>query len=307
MGEGKKGRSMTASSEELFARSRQVAPGGVHSPVRSFKGLHTHPRFITRAQGARLWDVEGRDYIDFCMGFGPLILGHQNTEVNRALAKALEQGGPYGACAPEGLELAEFLVERIAFIDQIRFVNSGTEAVMTAIRLARGVTGRDKIIKFNGCYHGHGDNMLIRAGSGLATAPAASSLGVPRGVSQDTLVVELGDREALERAFERYGLEVAAVIIEPLPANYGLLVQDHSFLEYLRALTTRHQALLIFDEVISGFRVGFGGMAEHTAITPDLVTYGKLLVADCPWAGWRESERSWNIWPRWGRSIRPAR
>ena len=287
MGEGKKGRSMTANSEQLFARSQQVIPGGVHSPVRSFKGLHTHPRFIARAQGARLWDVEGRDYIDFCMSFGPLILGHQNSEVNRALAKALEQGqgGPYGACAPEGLELAEFLVERIAFIDQIRFVNSGTEAVMTAIRLARGVTGRDKIIKFNGCYHGHGDNMLIRAGSGLATAPTASSLGVPLGVSQDTLVVELGDREALERVFERYGAEVAAVIIEPLPANYGLLVQDNSFLEYLRAITTRHQALLIFDEVISGFRVGFGGMAEHTAITPDLVTYGKIIGGGLPVGG----------------------
>lgn len=266
----------------LFERSKKIVPGGVHSPVRGFKGLQSTPRFIERAQGAKVWDVEGKDYIDFCMSFGPLILGHRHTEVEEALKKGLERGWSYGASEPYSLELAEYLLERLPFVDQIRFVNSGTEAVMTALRLARGVTQRNKILKFNGCYHGHVDSMLIKAGSGLAGQAEASSAGIPEGVSKDTLILELGDQKGIEECFAREGDQIAALIVEPLPANNGLLVQSQEFLQFLRDITKKHGTLLIFDEVISGFRVAFGGMAEVTKITPDIVTYGKIIGGGLP-------------------------
>lgn len=267
---------------QLFELSKKIVPGGVHSPVRSFKGLHTTPRFFERAAGAKIYDIEGKDYIDFCMSFGPLILGHKNPKVLEALQTQLQNGWSYGACEPYSVELAELLTSKLAHIDQIRFVNSGTEAVMTALRLARGVTGRNKIIKFNGCYHGHVDSMLIKAGSGLAGSATASSAGVPEGVAQDTLIVELDDLEALAGAFKDHAGAIAAVIIEPLPANNGLLPQTQAYLEGVRALCDQHQALLIFDEVISGFRVAFGGMAELTGVTPDIVTYGKVIGGGLP-------------------------
>lgn len=267
---------------QLFERSQKLVPGGVHSPVRSFKNLHTTPRFIAKAEGAYLTDVEGKDYIDFCMSFGPLILGHKDPKVLEELESALERGWSYGACEPYSLELAEFLLERLPFVDQLRFVNSGTEAVMTALRLARGATGKDKILKFNGCYHGHMDSMLIQAGSGLAGEADASSAGVPKGVSQDTLIVELGDLEAVKRCFEREGGNIACIAIEPLPANNGLMPQDVNFLKSLRGICDQYGALLIFDEVISGFRMAFGGMAEKTGITPDIVTYGKVIGGGLP-------------------------
>ena len=270
------------SSRELFEHSLKVVPGGVHSPVRSFSGLHTTPRFIQRAEGARCWDVEGRGYLDFCMSFGPLILGHQNLRVQEELTKALGRGWSYGACEPYSLELVDLLLSRLPFVEQIRFVNSGTEAVMTALRLARGVTGRNKIIKFNGCYHGHGDNVLIKAGPRLALAQESSSGGIPPGVSGDTIVLELDCPEHLEEAFIRYPKEIAAVIIEPLPANNGLLLQAEHFLRLLREVTKQYGSLLIFDEVISGFRVAFGGMAEKTGIVPDIVTYGKIIGGGMP-------------------------
>jgi glutamate-1-semialdehyde 2,1-aminomutase len=269
-------------SEALFEKSLSMVPGGVHSPVRSFKGLHTTPRFMNRANGAFITDEEGKEYIDFCMSFGPLILGHTDPEVKGQLEEALARGWSFGACEKYSLELAEFLLSKISFVDQIRFVNSGTEAVMTALRLARGYTGKSKIIKFNGCYHGHTDAMLIKAGSGLAGTAEASSGGVTKESADNTLIVELGDLNLVEAAFEDHKDQVAALIVEPLPANNGLLEQDQAYLKGLRALCDKYNALLIFDEVISGFRVGFDGMAGKTGITPDMVTYGKIIGGGMP-------------------------
>jgi glutamate-1-semialdehyde 2,1-aminomutase len=269
-------------NKELFEKSLKYVPGGVHSPVRSFKGLHTTPRFVNRGLGAKIWDEEGKEFIDFCMSFGPLIHGHQDPEIKEAIIKALERGWTFGACEKYSLELAEYIVNRISFIEQIRFMNSGTEAVMTAVRLARGITGRSKIIKFNGCYHGHLDSMLIKAGSGLAGTAEASSKGVTERQAGDTLICELGDLEEVKKVFEDHKEQIAAIFIEPLPANNGLLVQEDSFLKGLRELCDKNCALLVFDEVISGFRVGFGGMAEKTGIYPDLVTYGKIIGGGMP-------------------------
>ena len=267
---------------DLFTKSKTLVPGGVHSPVRSFKGLTSTPRFFNRAEGAYIYDVEDKNYIDFCMSFGPMILGHRNPKVEAALQLGLTRGWSYGACEPYSLELAEYLISRLPHVEQLRFVNSGTEAVMTALRLARGVTGRNKVIKFNGCYHGHVDSMLIKAGSGLAGEAEASSAGVPEGVAHDTLILELGDIEGLKQCFIDHKDQIAAIIIEPLPANNGLMVQPKEFLQFLRDITTANKSLLIFDEVISGFRVAFGGMAELTGIKPDIVTLGKIIGGGLP-------------------------
>jgi glutamate-1-semialdehyde 2,1-aminomutase len=267
---------------DLFALSKKLVPGGVHSPVRSFKGLHTTPRFFERAEGAYIYDVDKKQYIDFCMSFGPLILGHRNKKVEAALQEGLSRGWSYGACEPYSLELVQFLLSKLPHVEQMRFVNSGTEAVMTALRLARGVTGKNKIIKFNGCYHGHVDSMLIKAGSGLAGEAEASSAGVPEGVAHDTLILELGDVEGVKQCFIDHKDQIAAIIIEPLPANNGLLIQPKEFLQFLRDITTANKSLLIFDEVISGFRVAFGGMAEYTGIKPDIVTLGKIIGGGLP-------------------------
>lgn len=269
-------------NSELFEKSKKLVPGGVHSPVRSFKGLHTTPKFIQRADGAYIFDEEGKNYIDFCMSFGPLILGHRNSKVEEAVKDALTRGWSYGACEKYSLELADFIVNKIPFIDQIRFVNSGTEAVMTAIRLARGYTKKNKIIKFNGCYHGHTDAMLIKAGSGLAGTSTASSQGVSTSTSADTLICELGDLNKVADIFKDHPGEIAALFVEPLPANNGLLTQSQEYLEGLRKLCTDNDTLLVFDEVISGFRVEFGGMATLTGVTPDLVTYGKIIGGGFP-------------------------
>lgn len=269
-------------NKELFEKSLKYVPGGVHSPVRSFKGLHTTPRFINRGKGAKIWDEEGKDFIDFCMSFGPLIHGHQDPEIKEAIIKALDNGWTFGACEKYSLELAEYIVNRISFIEQIRFMNSGTEAVMTAVRLARGITGKSKIVKFNGCYHGHLDAMLIKAGSGLAGTAEASSKGVTSHQAEDTLICELGNLDEVKKIFDQHKGQIAAIFIEPLPANNGLLIQTDEFLKGLRDLCTQNDALLVFDEVISGFRIGFGGMSEKTGITPDLVTYGKIIGGGMP-------------------------
>jgi glutamate-1-semialdehyde 2,1-aminomutase len=269
-------------SEQLFEKSKKYVPGGVHSPVRSFKGLHTTPRFINRADGAMIWDEDGKNYIDFCMSFGPLIHGHKDPEVKKAIEGALERGWSYGACEKYSLELAEYMVDRICFIEQVRFMNSGTEAVMTAVRLARGITGRAKIMKFNGCYHGHLDAMLIKAGSGLAGSADASSKGVTTQQASDTLIVELGDLKAVEDCFKAHPDQIAAIFIEPLPANNGLLIQTNEYLQGLKSLCQKYGALLVFDEVISGFRVHFGGMSCLTGVMPDLVTYGKIIGGGMP-------------------------
>ena len=269
--------------KNLFEEAKKIIPGGVHSPVRSFSGLKSTPRFIKEGKGAYIHDVEGNTYLDFCMSFGPLILGHQNEEVKTQLKTALDRGWTFGASEPYSLDLAKFLTDKIKFIDKIRFVNSGTEAVMTALRLARGYTGKDKIIKFNGCYHGHVDSMLIKSGSGLAGTAEASSAGVSKTVAQETIVLELGDEEGVTKCLQENAHEIAAIIIEPLPANYGLLIQEEKFLTFLRKVTTEHNVLLIFDEVISGFRIGgIGGTAQASNIHPDIVTYGKVIGGGLP-------------------------
>ena len=269
-------------SEELFARARAVSPGGVHSPVRAFRGVGGTPRFMTGGHGALLCDVDGREYVDYCMAFGPLILGHAHEAVRATVIEALARGWSLGTAEPYSLELAEFITARIPWVQSIRFVNSGTEAVMSALRVARAATNRSQVLKFEGCYHGHTDSMLVRAGSGLAEAPVADSAGLPPEVARETLVAPLDDGPALEKIFEQHGRQLAAVIIEPLPANYGLLPQRKEFLQQLAALCRRHGALLIFDEVISGFRLSFQGYAGVIGIQPDLVTYGKIIGGGFP-------------------------
>jgi glutamate-1-semialdehyde 2,1-aminomutase len=269
-------------SEELYARALRVAPGGVHSPVRAFRSVGGTPVFMTGGKGARLSDVDGHDYLDFCMAFGPLILGHQNEPVREAVIAALGRGWSLGTAEPYSLELGEFITGRIPWVENLRFVNSGTEAVMSALRVARAATGRSKILKFEGCYHGHADSMLLRAGSGLADAPQADSAGLPADVVHDTVVAPLDDDAALARVFELHGKEIAAAIIEPLPANYGLLPQREAWLQQLARQVRAHGALLIFDEVISGFRVGFQGYAPLAGVIPDLVTYGKIIGGGFP-------------------------
>ncbi|RMF98875.1 MAG: aminotransferase class III-fold pyridoxal phosphate-dependent enzyme [Gammaproteobacteria bacterium] len=272
----------TGSHEMLYARACRVTPGGVHSPVRALRAVAAEPLFVARAAGSRLHTTDGRELLDYCLAFGPLIHGHAHPATRAAVDDALAAGWSYGTAESRSLALAEFIVERIDWVEQLRFVNSGTEAVMTALRLARAATGRPRILKFSGCYHGHSDAMLIRAGSGLAGAAVPDSAGIPPGVARDTVVAELNDEDALAECFERHGKELAAAIIEPLPANHGLLPQRPAFLARLQALCRRHGTLLIFDEVISGFRIGFGGMAEATGIRPDLVTWGKVIGGGFP-------------------------
>jgi glutamate-1-semialdehyde 2,1-aminomutase len=269
-------------SSELFERSKRVSPGGVHSPVRGFTNLGRPPVFFKSGQGAILTSVEGETYIDYCQSFGPNILGHRDADVQRAVERAISEAWTFGAADPYSLEFAELLVEQLPFVDMLRFVNSGTEAVMSALRVARAVTKRDKVLKFEGCYHGHVDSMLVKAGSGLAGQSASSSAGVSEQTASTTLVVPLNDIEAFERVMKENAQEIAAVIIEPLPANYGLLIQDENYLKRIAEVTQANCSLLIFDEVISGFRVGISGMAGRLGIEPDLVTYGKILGGGFP-------------------------
>ena len=264
-------------SKELFERSLKVAPGGVHSPVRAFKSVGGTPIFFARGEGPYLYSVEGTRYIDFCQSFGPNILGHRDPDVERVLRETVELGWCFGACEPYSLELAEFVVAELPWVEKLRFVCSGTEAVMSALRVARAATGRDGILKFEGCYHGHADSMLVKAGSGLAGESASDSAGVSEQTASQTYTCPLDDEAAVERVFKVNGTRIAAVILEPLPANYGLLAQRPDFINRVCELARANGSLVIFDEVISGFRVAFGGMAERLGIKPDLVTYGKIL------------------------------
>jgi glutamate-1-semialdehyde 2,1-aminomutase len=269
-------------SQALFERAQRCIPGGVNSPVRAFRAVGGTPLFIRRAAGTEIEDVDGRRYLDFVGSWGPLILGHAHPEVMAAIVEAASHGTTYGApCAGE-VELAEAVVAAYPGLEQIRCVSSGTEAVMSAIRLARGATGRDLVVKFAGCYHGHADHLLVAAGSGLVTFGQPSSAGVPAAFAGLTRVLPLDDEAALEAFFAAEGDAVAAVIIEPIPANNGLLLQRRDFLVALRRLTEKHGALLIFDEVISGFRVARGGAAELYGITPDLATFGKIIGGGMP-------------------------
>lgn len=269
-------------SEKLIDRAKKVSPGGVHSPVRSFRSVGGTPIFIEKAKGVELFDVDGNRYLDFCLAWGPLLFGHADEETLQVIESASRDGWSFGTAEPYSLELAELITKEIPWVEKIRFVNSGTEAVMSALRVARAATGRNKILKFNGCYHGHVDSMLVKAGSGLADAASSDSEGVSEKVASETIVVDLNSEHQVEEIFKIHGDTIAAVIIEPLPANNGLLIQRESFLKFLRKITTQYGALLIFDEVISGFRVAFGGMAEITEIKPDLVTYGKILGGGFP-------------------------
>lgn len=278
-------------SEQLFQRSLEVAPGGVHSPVRAFKSVGGTPIFFQRGEGAYLYSVEGDRFIDFCQSFGPNILGHRDADVEKALKEAIELGWCFGACEPYSLELAELIHKELPWVQKIRFVCSGTEAVMSALRVARAATNRPAILKFEGCYHGHADSMLVKAGSGLAGPAASDSAGVPEFIAQQTLTCPLDDELALEKMFLDYGPHIAGVIVEPMPANYGLILQRKEWLEKVATLARENGSILIFDEVISGFRVAFGGMVERLGIIPDMVTYGKILgggLAVGAYAGRRE-------------------
>jgi len=269
-------------SRRLMELSAEVIPGGVNSPVRAFRSVSGTPRFIAKGDGAFLYDVDGNKYLDFCNSWGPLILGHGDPDVITAVRAQVEKGMTFGASTEQEYELAAFIVKTVEAVEKIRFVSSGTEAVMSAIRVARGFTKRDLILKFEGCYHGHSDHLLVKAGSGLVTFGQPSSAGVPEPITSQTAVLPLDDEDALQEFFTQHGDELAAVIIEGVPANNGLLIQRHDYIRLLRALTEKHGALLIFDEVITGFRLGMGGAAAYYGIRPDLVTYGKIIGGGMP-------------------------
>jgi glutamate-1-semialdehyde 2,1-aminomutase len=271
-------------SEALFKKAERIIPGGVSSPVRAFRSVGGTPVYFKRAAGSWFEDEDGNRYTDFCMSWGPLILGHSHPAVVEAIREAAGNGLSYGACCAREVELAGLVLQAFPGMEKVRFMSSGTEAVMTAVRLARGATGRSKVVKFEGGYHGHSDSMLVKAGSGLATLGTSSSLGVPGAVAAESIVLPFDDDDALREAFGKFGGSIAAAVVEPLPANNGLLVQRAEWLKLLRDLTTRHGSLLIFDEVISGFRFGFGGYGATVGIRADLVTLGKILGGGMPMA-----------------------
>ena len=269
-------------SRELYRRACRLMPAGVSSPVRAFRSVGGVPLFVASAAGCRLTDADGREYLDYVGSWGPLILGHADSEVVAAVSRAAAKGMSYGAPCAEEVELAELVVSAIPHLEMVRFVSSGTEAVMSAVRLARGATGRDAVVKFSGCYHGHADHLLVSAGSGLATFGLPSSAGVPASFAAHTIVLPLDDGDAFHAVMRDRGQEIAAVLIEPIPANAGLLEQRPEFLQLLRDECTGCGALLIFDEVISGFRIGPAGAAGAYGITPDLTTYGKVIGGGLP-------------------------
>ncbi len=273
-------------SEELFARARQVIPGGVNSPVRAFRAVGGQPVFIDHGAGAYLYDVDGNQYIDYVGSWGPLILGHAHPQVVAAVTQAAQRGTSYGAPTEAETRLAELVIEAVPSIELIRFVNSGTEATMSALRVARAYTGRQKFIKFAGGYHGHADMLLVAAGSGALTLGAPDSPGVPPGATAETLVVAYNDLEAVRAAFERYPEDVAAVIVEPVAGNMGCVPPVEGFLHGLRALTQQYGAVLIFDEVMTGFRVAHGGAQALYGVTPDMTCLGKIVGGGLPAAAY---------------------
>ena len=269
-------------SEELFDRAVKVIPGGVNSPVRAYGAIGIAPRFIDRADGCHIYDVDGKEYVDYIDSWGPMILGHNFPEIRESVIKACENGLSFGCATGIEVEIAEFICEHIPHVDMIRMVNSGTEAVMSAIRAARGFTGKDKIIKFAGCYHGHSDCLLVSAGSGVMASGIPDSAGVPKGCTQDTMTATYNDADSVRALMEQADGQTAAVIVEAVGANMGVVPPKKGFLEGLRKLCDEYGALLIFDEVITGFRLAFGGAAEYFGVTPDLVTYGKIIGAGMP-------------------------
>jgi glutamate-1-semialdehyde 2,1-aminomutase len=272
----------TERSSALFRRAGDVIPGGVNSPVRAFRAVGGDPFFVTRAEGARLWDADGNAYIDYVLSWGPLILGHAHPEVVRAVTEAAARGTSYGAPTEAEVELGERVREFFPSMERVRFVNSGTEATMSAVRLARGHTGRDLVLKFEGCYHGHGDSFLVKAGSGVATLGLPNSPGVPAELSRLTLTAPFNDREAVEEIFRAHPGRIAAVILEPVVGNAGFIAPDDGFLSFLRHVTEEDGALLVFDEVMTGFRVAPGGAQERFGVVPDLTTLGKVIGGGLP-------------------------
>lgn len=269
-------------SEELFDRAVKVIPGGVNSPVRAYGAIGIAPRFIDRADGCHIYDVDGKEYVDYIDSWGPMILGHNFPEVKESVLKACEKGLSFGCATAIEVEMAEFICVHIPHVDMVRMVNSGTEAVMSAVRVARGFTGKNKIIKFAGCYHGHSDAMLVSAGSGVMTSGVPDSAGVPKGCTEDTMTAVYNDLDSVRALMEQADGQTAAVIVEAVGANMGVVPPKKGFLEGLRKLCDEYGALLIFDEVITGFRLAFGGAAEYFGVTPDLVTYGKIIGAGMP-------------------------
>src|SRR6188472_1821367 len=280
-----------AKSAEAFAEARRVIPGGVNSPVRAFRSVGGDPVFIERGSGSHLTDVDGNDYLDYVLSWGPLVLGHAHPAVVSAIGRAAAHGTSFGAPTRGETELAELVIELVPGVEMVRLVSSGTEATMSAIRLARAATSRSKIVKFAGCYHGHADMLLVKAGSGVATLGLPDSPGVTAGTTADMLVLPFNDLAAVEQAFAEQGSDIAAIIIEPVPGNMGVIEPDPGYLAGLRQITSDFGALLIFDEVLSGFRVALGGAVERYGVVPDLITLGKVIGGGLPlaaYAGRRE-------------------
>ena len=284
----------TSKSAELFEKAKTYFPGGVNSPVRAFRSVGGNPLFIEKGKGSQIWDADGNQYTDYCCSWGPLILGHANDNVLNAVDITMRNGTSFGAPTKLENQLTDLILTFNKYIEKIRFVSSGTEAVMSAIRLARGYTKRDKILKFEGCYHGHVDSLLVKAGSGLVTFGNSSSAGVPESFVKETIVVPLHNKEAVIEAFEKFKDQIACIIIEPVPANNGLLLQGKEFLEFLREICSANKTLLIFDEVISGFRMSFCGVAGLYNIQPDIITYGKIIGGGFPVGAYGASKEIMN-------------
>ena len=278
-------------SADAYAEAQAVMPGGVNSPVRAFRAVGGTPIFVDSGEGSRFTDLDGNQFIDYVLSWGPLILGHAHPKVVEATTAALRKGTSFGAPTVAETKLAELIISRVPSVDMVRLVSSGTEATMSALRLARAATGRDKIVKFSGCYHGHGDMLLVQAGSGVATLGLPDSPGVPKGATQDTLVAQYNDLESVQQLFDAHGDEIATIIVEPVAGNMGMIEPADGFLEGLRSITQKHGALLIFDEVMTGFRVAPGGAVEKFGVDPDIVTFGKVVGGGFPlaaYAGKRE-------------------
>ena len=269
-------------SQELFERAKKVIPGGVNSPVRAFRSVGGTPFFTKKASGCHLTTADDQKLLDYVCTWGPAIHGHDHPMVRQAIARALEQGTSFGTPGPDEVEMAELLVDIVPSVEKVRMCNSGTEATMSSIRLARGYTGKSKIIKFAGCYHGHVDSLLVKAGSGALTFGNPDSAGIPESFAKETIVLPFNDLSAVENAFAQTEEGIAAIIVEPYPANCGFILPDKGYLEGLRKLSTQHQAVLIFDEVMTGFRLGLGGVQERTGVTPDLTAMGKIIGGGLP-------------------------
>ncbi len=277
---------MHKQSDNLFEKSKEIMPGGVNSPVRAFQAVSRNPLFIHHAKGSKIYDADGNEYIDYVCSWGPGILGHAMGQVVKAVQKTCENGLTFGAPTEKEYILAKMVQERMPSMEMLRLVNSGTEAVMSAVRVARGFTGRDKIVKFRGCYHGHSDGLLVKAGSGALTQSVPDSLGVPEDYIKNTLVAEYNDIASVEALFEKEGKEIAAIIVEPVAANMGVVLPEKGFLQSLREIADRYQSLLVFDEVITGFRLAAGGAQEYFQVKPDLTTLGKIIGGGMPMAAY---------------------